>query len=180
MLCRFRIWPWWRTHPIPTPLVCGIEAKAFWQGPYRWTSYPVPYGFPNSASLKGDKDCNLKYFIDTLKFMAVLCLGKRYWPIFPDANRIPSLSACFLFLVPVIPLVYTQIFLQFCSFENITHHRMRLNEKFWYHLVNYKHILDVFRGIRNPKVHFAHTYHPPTHTNTCTRTYIYVFLPLNT
>lgn len=131
MLCRFRMWVWWRTHPIPTPLVLGIEAKTFWQGPCRWTSYPAPYGFPDSASLKGDKDRNLKFFIDTLKFTAVLCLGERYRPIFLDANWIPSLSPCLFFLVPVIPLVCTQIFLQFCSFENITHHGMRLNKEFW-------------------------------------------------
>lgn len=79
-----------------SPLVRGIEAKAFWQGPYRWTSYPAPHGFPDSASLKGDKDCNLKYFIDTLKFTAVLCLGERYWPVCPDANRI--LPLCLLSL----------------------------------------------------------------------------------
>lgn len=118
------------TPSLPT-LVLGIEAKTFWQGPCRWTSYPAPYGFPDSASLKGDKDCNLKFFIDTLKFTAVLCLGERYWPIFLDANWIPSLSPCLFFLVPVIPLVCTQIFLQFCSFENITHHGMRLNKEFW-------------------------------------------------
>lgn len=97
------------TPSLPT-LVLGIEAKTFWQGPCRWTSYPAPYGFPDSASLKGDKDRNLKFFIDTLKFTAVLCLGERYWPIFLDANWIPSLSLPFLSCSCHSSRLYTNLF----------------------------------------------------------------------